>query len=195
MLQHNESFANPTMITYCAMHRAREGHEAELERRVNDWLEGAALAAGFLGSAVIRTTPGSECCLIVVLQFASRQQLDVWNGGAETQSYLAGNDPHLGQPVQVNISDGATGWFKLPDVPRQQAAAKWKMTFITWLAIFPTLTVFISASFHLLGDMPMIARLLINTIMIAPLMTWVIMPFMTRVFKCWLFGLPRHSRI
>ncbi len=63
---------------------------------------------------------------------------------------------------------------------------KWKLAVLTWLAIFPAVSIFIFASEPLIGDLHLIARVFISTLIIVPLMTWVIMPNMIKLFRGWL---------
>lgn len=175
------------MATAHVLRKARPGHVEALEAKIAAILALAAREDGYVGSAVMRMRSGEDTCISALVHFASRPQLKQWKDSAVARVAFAATTPHLAEPARVEFAEGAAGWFTLPDTPRHLPPAKWKMALISWLAIFPTLTLFISVSFHLLGDVPMIARLFLNTILIAPLMTWVIMPLMTRLFGRWLF--------
>ena len=78
---------------------------------------------------------------------------------------------------------------------QQQASAphwpagppKWKMAILSWLAIFPTLTTFLLITSPFLVQVHLVWRIFLNTLLIAPLMTWIIMPTMTRLFRPWLY--------
>lgn len=67
------------------------------------------------------------------------------------------------------------------------APKKWKMAIIIWIAIYPTITTL----FFLLGPgllkIPYLpVRTLILTLIVVPLMVFVLLPFLQKVFKNWL---------
>lgn len=64
---------------------------------------------------------------------------------------------------------------------------KWKMAIVSWLAIFPTLSVFLLITSPLLGEVHLVWRVFINTLLIVPLMTWLIMPALNKLFRPWLY--------
>ena len=81
-------------------------------------------------------------------------------------------------------------WFQMPKrhAPgAPQPPPRWKMAMITWLAIFPLINVLNLVLAPLLGGLPAIVRTLVSTAILVPLMTWVVMPAMTRLFLRWLF--------
>jgi len=61
-----------------------------------------------------------------------------------------------------------------------------KRTFLIWLAIYPMITII----FLLFGDylvkLPVPARTFVLTIVLVPLMAYVILPFYNKVFSKWL---------
>lgn len=65
---------------------------------------------------------------------------------------------------------------------------KWKMAVVTWIGIYPTLAVFLTGTAEVLGSFHPLLRLLLNTLMIIPLMTWVIMPLLMHLMRGWLFA-------
>ena len=67
------------------------------------------------------------------------------------------------------------------------APPRYKMLIVTWLAVFPLLTAFNYALQPVFQGMPIWLRVLIGTTLVVPLMTYVVMPRMTRLFKAWLY--------
>ncbi len=66
------------------------------------------------------------------------------------------------------------------------------MALVTWLTIFPLITAIVGITGPLLEDLPVVARLGITTGLAVPLMTWVVMPRVTRLLRGWLFRRPHH---
>lgn len=63
-----------------------------------------------------------------------------------------------------------------------------KRTFLVWLAIYPLITII----FLLLGDylvkLPVPLRTFVLTVVIVPLMVYIILPFYNKIFDKWLNG-------
>lgn len=61
------------------------------------------------------------------------------------------------------------------------------MAIVTWLAVFPLITVILVLFGPLLGLLPMLLRTLVLTAVMVSLMTYVIIPRLTRLFSFWLY--------
>jgi antibiotic biosynthesis monooxygenase (ABM) superfamily enzyme len=83
-----------------------------------------------------------------------------------------------------------------PEVPMSDKQAplpparppRYKLAVITWLGVYPILT----ATLALLGPMmetwPLPLRTLLVTLLLVPLLVYVVFPFLNRAFRGWLFG-------
>lgn len=67
-----------------------------------------------------------------------------------------------------------------------QQSHVWKMAMLTWIGLWPTVTVMMWGVRPQIADLPIALQTLIMTGMIVPLMTWVHMPLLTRLFRRWL---------
>lgn len=170
------------------MRKAKPGQAEQLERHERAILASASAASGYLGSGVMRGAIGETDYVNAVLHFASRPQLEHWRETGDAHRLIDGALEHVAQQPEVELADGVSAWFDRPQVPLKVTPPKWKMCLVTWLAIFPLLTLVLSITIPLIGHLPFVARLFVTTIVVAPLMTWVAMPLMTRLFASWLFG-------
>jgi len=63
---------------------------------------------------------------------------------------------------------------------------KYKMALLVWIAIYPT----INLLFYFLGDylvqLHMLLRTLLLTAILVPLMVFILLPFLTKIFRNWL---------
>lgn len=62
----------------------------------------------------------------------------------------------------------------------------WKMALLTWLGLWPVVTLMMGTVRPLLVALPLPLQTLIMTAIIVPLVTWVLMPGLTRLFRGWL---------
>ncbi len=65
-------------------------------------------------------------------------------------------------------------------------APVWKMALLTWLGLWPTVTAMMLGVRPRLEGLPVALQTLLLTAIIVPLMTWVVMPLLTRLFRGWL---------
>lgn len=64
---------------------------------------------------------------------------------------------------------------------------RWKMAIITWIAIYPIITVLLMVLGPIiLGHLPIPVVTLILSITLVLLMTFIVMPLLTRAFRPWL---------
>jgi uncharacterized protein len=61
------------------------------------------------------------------------------------------------------------------------------MAVVTWLAVFPTVLIIFTLFGPLLNLLPTVLRTLLFTLTMVTLMTYLIMPRMTRLFSFWLY--------
>lgn len=83
--------------------------------------------------------------------------------------------------IQTQVLTGLESWFTLATQPG------YKMAIVTWVTIFPLITLVMVASAPLLGRLPLVARLAVTTGVTVPLMIWVVMPRVTRLLHRWLY--------
>jgi antibiotic biosynthesis monooxygenase (ABM) superfamily enzyme len=61
------------------------------------------------------------------------------------------------------------------------------MAIVTWLAVFPLITMIFVIFGPLLNQLPTLLRTLVLTAVMVTLMTYVIMPRLTRLLALWLY--------
>ncbi len=68
---------------------------------------------------------------------------------------------------------------------------RWKMAILTWIAIYPIITILLLILGPIiLGHLPIPVVTLILSVTLVLLMTFVVMPLLTRVFRPWLQARP-----
>ena len=174
-------------VAVLVVRKVRRGHEDALETKVNALLRRASSVRGYLDSTVLRGHEGVEPRLYVLLKFEDFEAWRAWESSKDCQTLLQDALRHVVASPTVTLGEGFAGWFDLPGNPMPAVPVKWKMAVVTWLAIFPILSLFLTGTAPLMGGLHPIGRLFLNTLIIVPLMTWFVMPGMTKLFRRWLF--------
>jgi hypothetical protein len=93
--------------------------------------------------------------------------------------------------MHTSFVTGLETWFTLPAQAGAAPPPPYKMALVTWITIFPLITAIVAITGPLLKDLPLAVRLGITTALAVPLMTWVVMPRVTRLLHRWLY--PEHG--
>ena len=82
---------------------------------------------------------------------------------------------------------GLETWFTLEGLGVVPPPPRWKMAATTWLAIYPAITLLLLLVQDLLAPFPVPLRTLLLTGLLVPLMTYLLMPAVTRMLRGWLY--------
>ncbi|HSK99949.1 MAG TPA: antibiotic biosynthesis monooxygenase [Rubrobacteraceae bacterium] len=173
-------------VTAVASRRVRPGREEEFERWASGILRAANAFPGYLGSEVLRPSGPEDDEYRIVFRFDHASNLEQWQDSEERRRWLREVQP-LVREERVHVLTGLETWFTLPSKPGEPAPPRYKMAVVTWLAVFPLITVIFYLFEPLLNQLPMALRTLVLTAVMVTLMTYVIMPRLTRLFSFWLY--------
>jgi antibiotic biosynthesis monooxygenase (ABM) superfamily enzyme len=67
------------------------------------------------------------------------------------------------------------------------------MALVTWLAVFPAITLVLLALTPVISGWPLPLRTLLLTVILVPALTWVVMPRLTRMLRRWLYPEPKND--
>ena len=174
-------------VTAVASRRVKRGREQEFEEWVSGILSEANKAQGYLGSEVLRPSDSGDDEYRIVFRFDHASNLHAWENSEERRRWLRKSSPLLREEENVRVLTGLETWFTLPAKAGEPSPPRYKMATVTWLAVFPVVTVIFSLFGQWLNMLPTLLRTLVFTVVMVTLMTYVIMPRMTRLFSFWLY--------
>jgi antibiotic biosynthesis monooxygenase (ABM) superfamily enzyme len=182
--------AGNAAVTTTVTRRVKPGHEAFYEQ----FLAGIILAAsefpGHLGVEVFRPQSANAGEYRTVYRFDSAEHLRAWLDSDEHAAWLERAEPHVIGPMRTSFVTGLESWFTVPGQLGLVPPPPYKMALLTWITIFPLITAIVAITGPLLKGLPLAVRLAITTALTVPLMTWVVMPRVTRLLRRWLY--PDH---
>ncbi len=151
---------------------------------------------GFLGAGWVRS--GDEDWHMLY-RFDSRAHLDAWERSSERMRWLR-SAADLVEHRRTEYRTGIEGWFDEPDDPHRArlrpavdppdrvGPPRWKQATVIWMAFFPTSLALAYLLAPVGGDWPVVLRVLVSTLLATPWMTYLFLPFVTRLFARWLRG-------
>ncbi|WP_119065881.1 antibiotic biosynthesis monooxygenase [Rubrobacter indicoceani] len=181
------SLGDDPPVTAVALRRVKPGREQEFE----EWVPGIMAAAnrfpGYMGSDVFRPTDPGDDEYRIVFRFDHESNMRAWETSDERRHWLEEARPLLQENEKVSMLTGLETWFTLPSKPAEPPPPRYKMALVTWLAVFPLISTIFLALGPVLNLLPTLLRSLILTVIMVSLMTYVVMPRMTRLFSFWLY--------
>jgi len=189
---------SPVTITVC-----RETSPERLGEAI-EWIDrGLALARGFdgyLGGGVMRDAQ-QDHLLHVVYRFRDRHSLDQWDH-SEARRHWSQSGMQLASVASVQRRTGIEGWFDGPRIRHtidpengqaksigvRSAPPRWKQATAIWLGMVP---INLTASWVLTDSewwqqLPLTLRSLLLVTLQVTLMTFFVMPAVTRMLRTWL---------
>ncbi|MEU8231564.1 antibiotic biosynthesis monooxygenase [Actinoplanes sp. NPDC048967] len=183
-------------VTVAITRRADPSRNAEMLAWVR---AGATLAEdfpGFLGVGWMRPVLGSTEWHMLY-RFADAAALHAWEESQQRQWWLSSAQGMV-EHTRVERRTGIEGWFDPPQehevddltVPPPGPPPRWKQAVIIWLGFFPVSLLAAVTLGQLLAGQHVLVRTLVTTLCLTPLMTYLVLPQVTRALQWWLHGQP-----
>lgn len=179
-------------ITVVISRRVIKGREAEFEQLSSQMTERAAHFPGYLGASMFRPASADDPEYRILFKFSDPDTLAVWQASSERNDVLEQIEPLLVEPSKTETTSGIVTWFTLPGHNPVTPPPKYKMTVVSWLALYPTVTLIFLLFGPWLEQIPLLLRTLLITAVVMVCMSYLLMPRFTRWFAFWLF--PKQQR-
>ncbi len=161
------------------------------------WLRGVIAAAsqfeGHLGASVARPVDPSRQDWVTIFRFDSIEHLAAWERSEIRAEWLAKAAPLTEGEATMEKVTGLEFWFSLPHHAASKPPPRHKMALATVVGLYP-LILFVAPNLgSLLTEWPRPLATLASTAMMVALMTWLVMPLVTRALSFWLFAPARRA--
>jgi uncharacterized protein len=183
---------NGDPVTVVVTRRVKAGREADYEAWLQTLLRDATTLPGYLGAQITRPLNGQRE-YTSVFRFDSVANLRVFETSALRRRALE-------SVIDLVETDGAwqthTGlefWFTPPSGTVVAQPSRWRMALLMIIVVYGLVLSIGSLVGLVLGAWPSPARLLVTIIIEVALMTWVLMPRLTRWLARWIY--PRATVI
>jgi antibiotic biosynthesis monooxygenase (ABM) superfamily enzyme len=188
---HNPMIDKSQHVTAVITHRVRAGREGGYE----EWIKGIAADArqfaGHLGVNILRPQPGASSDYVIVLQFNSCSNLTAWLNSDVRKGWIERVQPLIQEQESVQVLTGLEGWFQLPKQATPATPKRYKQAILVWVGVmFVSLFVhsWLAPLLQKIPYLPWVVRVAISVFITVLLLSYVIMPRLTRWFKSWLFA-------
>lgn len=181
----NRTAPDDEPITVVFTFEVTPGREADFEAWLYEINAKAARFPGHQGVTWLRPEAGSHR-YYAVLRFSDSASLSNWIGSPERAAQV---DRLAGIAVEAEPRLTTTGmetWFSLPR-RSVQPPPRWKMTVVSFIAVYPCVLAFQWLAVGRITGWPLPLRALALPLLLSPLLTYAIMPFLSRRLRRFLY--------
>ena len=184
MTTHADPATEP--VTVVVSRSVRPGRERDFERWADDLIAVASTWPGFLGASVLKPGRGSQD-FHLVYRFESPERLRAWDESRERVRWLERAEGFLAAEHRVQHVTGLETWFALPGQTMMTPPKRWKMALLTFVGGFPMQFAFAYFVTPHIKTWPLVVRSILLTGILVLLLTFVVMPQITKVFRRFLY--------
>jgi len=173
--------------------RIKQGQEEAFLAWAEGFHEVMATYPGHLSGQAVPPVEGAQPEWVFVYTFDRPQNLRTWLESEDRHVWLAKADAMVESQGPAQLISGLEQLFGLlpPDVAPPPPV--WKVATSVVAGLFPITIINFLFLAPLLKPLPLVLRAFLATVIVVILMTWVVMPGVTRLLKPWLYPGRRRS--
>lgn len=172
-------------VTAIITHIVRKGREQGYE----EWFHGIAAAAsmfrGHQGVSAICPQDRFHPEYVVILKFDQYRNLKNWLDSDVRREWIKRLQPLIEKPENIKTLTGLETWFALPN--QKTPPPRYKMAIVTWFAVFSVISIVSPLLAPIIIKLPPILTQLITTGVDVLILTYLVMPYLTKLLKGWLY--------
>lgn len=136
---------------------------------------------------MIRPQLGVRNEYVIIFRFDNYENLKVWMTSRDREYWLNQAQSLVESDPYVQQICGLEAWFSIPGQPLK-TPPRYKTALLTWAAVFILINLLSTFLVPLLRGLPHLIISLIVTILMVVLLTYVVMPRVSRLFRWWLYA-------
>jgi antibiotic biosynthesis monooxygenase (ABM) superfamily enzyme len=164
--------------------RVHAGHEAEYEELAREMVEASKAFPGQVAATMLHEADSPD--YTIVYSFTDEPALRAWLDSPQRARLSAQADRIAESHLRLPPLTGLETWFALPHQVTLKPPPRWKMWLVSLLAIYPFVVAFQALLLPPIKTWPVLVRSAILPLTLLTLMTFVVMPVVTRAAQPWL---------
>lgn len=174
-------------VTIVVARRVKPGREQDYEA----WLEGIRAAAqaypGYLGTSVVRPAVATQHEYVSVFRFASVATLRRWEASEDRHRWMSRLSDLVESDVGVRKVEGVELWMTSDGTAPASPPSRFRMALLLIAVVYAFILVLSPLARWLMPDVWLELRLFVTLTVEIFLMTYVVMPRLTRWLRPWLY--------
>jgi antibiotic biosynthesis monooxygenase (ABM) superfamily enzyme len=183
-----DAVAQEEPVTVVYSWRAKPGKQSDFA----EWAKGVTAAAarfpGNLTATVIHEQGSRD--FHIITQFVNREALQRWLNSRERMRWHERVRAIADARTAVQQRTGLETWFHVPGHAEEtiKPPPRWKQWIVTLVAVYPLVLLFQAFVLPHVADWPLWAKSALFPLIILTLMTYVVMPLVSRLLRGWLYS-------
>tara|TARA_R110002096_G_scaffold16106_31_gene55216 strand:+ start:8145 stop:8753 length:609 start_codon:yes stop_codon:yes gene_type:complete len=174
-------------VTVSISRKIKPGLEGEYERWLSGIIEASSTFEGYQGTNVLRPSPATDQEYVVIYRFDNFCHGKAWEQSALRKQWRDQLEGLVEGEEKTRHTTGLEFWFDFPEMEASQPAAPHKMI-IVLTAVLYLMSIPVNLwVLPMLEPIPVLLRPLLIIVFQVVLLTYVVMPQVTRLLKPWLF--------
>lgn len=168
----------------------KPGFEADFEKALQKFFIKSLKHQGALGAQLIRPIPGSDNRTYgIIRSFASIEDRDAFYRSDSFREWETAVQTFVESDYSRRELHGLEAFFSDPGAIEHPP--RWKMAIATWLGVWPTVYIVSQMVGPHLTPLPPWGASAIITMLVVAVLTWAVMPALTKLLRPWL----RHEPV
>lgn len=177
-------------VTFAIARRAKSGKTEEFERWLDDIIHEAMKFKGHMGVNIIRPSNMSNPEYVIILRFDNFENLEKWEKSEIRKKWIEKGKDLIEGKAKMEKQTGLEFWFtpssgNAPTVVEQQPT-RYKMAIVVTGIIFVLVSTLLPRVEQATVGLPVLLSTFVGVAIMVLLMTYVIMPSVTRLLRPWL---------
>jgi antibiotic biosynthesis monooxygenase (ABM) superfamily enzyme len=178
-------------VTFAIARRAKSGKTEEFERWLDDIIHEAMKFKGHMGVNIIRPTNMSNPEYVIILRFDNFENLEKWEKSEIRKKWIEKGKDLIEGKAKMEKQTGLEFWFtpssgNASTVVEQQQPPRYKMAIVVIGIIFVLVSTLLPQVQQATLGLPVLLSTFVGVTIMVLLMTYVIMPSVTRLLRPWL---------
>ncbi|WP_427162529.1 antibiotic biosynthesis monooxygenase [Aliinostoc sp. HNIBRCY26] len=178
------------IITVVITQVVKAGCETAYEAWLKNITSVARTYPGHMGTNIIRPLLGVRPEYVIIFRFDGYENMKTWITSRDREYWLAQGQSLVESEPHVQHISGLEAWFSLPGQPLK-TPPRYKTALLTWGSVYILINLLNTFITPLLRGLPPLIISFVITVTMVLLLTYVVMPRVTRLFRSWLY--PKHG--
>lgn len=179
-------------VAFVATREVKPKHVEEYRAWVSDLGAAARAIDDNFRMTVIEPGGSQTRQYVLILFFSDHDRLAEWEQSDARSSLLKRLQPLVSDKASFNEVTGFEYWFSLPRIAATKPPARYKMALVTMLGLYIMSLTYTYTANVWLDSLPDHLGLILRVVILVVIMTFLVMPLLTRLFARWLY--PRSER-
>jgi antibiotic biosynthesis monooxygenase (ABM) superfamily enzyme len=158
------------------------------ERAYDEWAHRVVSASARFGATAhtfLMSDPAAPTRRVLIAQFPDVDSVSAWDASAERDRLV--REAEEFSSLHLQRATGLEPWFGLPGQRAVAPPPRWKQLLATLLGAYPLVVLLSAFVLPRLTSWPLLLRSMVLPVVLLTLMTYVVMPVVTKALRGWLY--------